>query len=119
MSKITDLEKQLQELRYSEAETKRKQRQEALECFRELQGIDVYTSDDYCGLGVGDIHFYYGYEVEENEEWGFTVSKQKKEIFRLPKSKLWPEEGEEPYCYLLAGIGHYIKFLGQPKDDNH
>ncbi len=97
--------------------------------FEKLYDIQVYTSDDYCGLSVGNISFYYGYEVSfcpikshkteddcyekdcDKREWCFTAEKDGKEILKMPQSKIHPREDEEPFWYLVAGIGHYLKNL--------
>ena len=94
--------------------------------FEEDSGIYVFTSDDYCGLTIKkpNISFYYGYEETscpvkshrencedngcEKREWCFTVQVNDKEVMRIPTSKLHPDEGEEPFWYLVAGIGQYL-----------
>lgn len=95
--------------------------------FIKRTGIDVYTSDDYCGLEANGVSFYYGYEVTmcpvnshknsddcyekncEKREWCFVATEKDKEVMKLTKSQLHPEEEEEPFWYLIAGIGHYLK----------
>ena len=87
--------------------------QELEKHFLEAVGIDAYTSDDYCGLRTKNLTFYYGYEVvDENEEWCFEARDDRKSpLLTIPTSKLSPKQGEEPYYYLLMGIGQYFNNL--------
>jgi hypothetical protein len=50
--------------------------------------MSYYESSDYCGCTLGGISFYYGYEEEEDGEWCFTATKDKKEIVRYKASKI-------------------------------
>ena len=88
-------------------------------------GIEVYTSDDYCGLELKGISFYYGYEETdcpkhsnkeeceekdcEEREWCFVAKNNGKVVTRMRRSEIHPEENEEPFWYLVAGIGHYLR----------
>ena len=92
--------------------------------------LDVYYSDDYAGLELDDIQFYFGYEETkckkhknncgcEDSEWAFTVIKGKRQklLMKLSQSEIdekisyqSPKDFvDEPYGYLLAGIGIYLK----------
>lgn len=80
--------------------------------------MDVYTSDDYCGLESGKYKFYFGYEETfceehgtescDDSEWAFTAQVDDKEVMRIPKSKLHPTKDEVPFWYLVAGIGMFL-----------
>lgn len=109
MSDIHELERQLQQAKLKELAKKHEEKRTAIDKFTEETGIDVYTSDDYAGLSLGNLHFYYGYEVTEDDEWCFTVTKGDRELFKMPMSKLHPEKDEVPFWYLVAGIGHYLR----------
>lgn len=126
MSEIEELEAKLRAKKMEKAETERIKALEKKEQFRKDSNIDVYTSDDYCGMSDGKHSFYYGYEVTdcpvkshtkeelceaydcEKREWCFTADVGGKEIMKLRKSQLWTDE-EEPFFYLLSGIAHYLK----------
>ena len=92
--------------------------------------IAVYYSDDYAGLELDGISFYFGYEETkckrhkrncecEDNEWAFTVTKDKKIIMKLSQSELIkfisyqsPKDfDDEPYGFLLAGIGIYLNVV--------
>lgn len=127
------MEKTPMELRAEAARIEREQhekerimKRQKKQDFIKKTGIDVYTSDDYCGLEAKGISFYYGYEVTacpvnshkdeddcyekdcDKREWCFVATENGVEVMKLTKSELHPEEGEEPFWYLIAGIGHYL-----------
>ena len=93
--------------------------------YRKNTKTDVYCSDDYAGLEAGKYSFYFGYEMTicpvkshkedcedngcEKREWCFVASINKKEVMRIPASKLYPKKQEEPMFFLLAGIGIFLK----------
>lgn len=87
--------------------------------------VEVYGSDDYCGMVTGERAFYYGYErtscpnhgTEECEcderEWCFTAREDGKEVARYTTSELEAsasrqERYREVDAYLLLGIGKYL-----------
>jgi hypothetical protein len=130
---IQELENELSRRKFEEYQAKYADTQKKKNDFRKTRGIDVYTSDDYCGMSNGTYDFYYGYEVTEcpvkshkldddcyeedcdKREWCFTASVNGTEFMRLPTSQLWGEEGEEPFFYLLGGIA---QFLGSTQADS-
>ena len=76
--------------------------------------LEMYASGDYAGLAVGDLHFYYGYEVTdpETDDWCFTVKRKDKEIFRATETELTDAVDRslnEMQDYLLVGIGLWMK----------
>lgn len=119
------LEDQARRLRLEANEEKRMLELKKKEEFNQKNKMDVYTSDDYCGLEAGRYSFYYGYEVTvcpvknhkencedngcEKREWAFEAKVGGKRVMLLSKSQVHPEEGEEPFWYLVAGIGHFLK----------
>lgn len=128
MSKtIQELENELRVKKLQEYESKRRAELATLDSFREEHDINIYTSDDYCGMSVGNFSFYYGYEVTEcpvkshtkeelceayncdKREWCFTADVDGKEVMRLRASQLWGKEGEEPFFYLLGGIAQFLR----------
>lgn len=127
LQKAQELEREAQDLRRDAMEEKRRVELKAKEEFREKNNIDVYASDDYCGLEAGKYKFYYGYEETvcpkhgkkdcsnqwdcEKAEWAFTAEVDGKEVLRLPQSQIYPEKGEEPLWYLVAGIGHFLNSI--------
>lgn len=123
---IQELKDELRIKEMQEYERQRKAKLEKEENFRKENGVDVYTSDDYCGMSNGTCSFYYGYEVTacpkhkgkehcwrdedcELREWCFTADVDNKEVMRLRTSQLWGEDGEEPFFYLLGGIARFLK----------
>lgn len=109
MSKIQELEDELRRLKMEEHQRKYQASLKKEDEFRKEKGLDVYTSDDYCGMSSGRYSFYYGYEITKNGQWCFTADVDGKEVMRLKRSELWPEDGEEPFWYLLAGIAQFLK----------
>ena len=125
MKTIQELENELAQRRRDESEAKRREEYKKEEIFRKAEKIDVYTSDDYCGMTNGKYDFYYGYEVTEcaikshrkncedngceKREWCFTASVDNKEVMKIRKSLLWHDSGDEPFFYLLAGIARFIR----------
>ncbi len=113
------IEQQQREKKQSELRKKR-------DDFEQKHNMRIYTSDDYCGLELKKVTFYYGYEEAlcpfhklkdcecDEKEWCFVVKEKGKETTRIPKSKLHPEADEEPFWYLVAGIGHW---LGSKNDE--
>lgn len=74
--------------------------------------IDTFINDDYTALdvkidGKRALEFYFGYEVEEDDEWCFTASENGKEVMRIKASEL-SSNNEEIVRYLLIGIGKYL-----------
>ncbi|NQT91462.1 MAG: hypothetical protein HQ559_01780 [Lentisphaerae bacterium] len=91
--------------------------------------IDVILNDDYAVLHVGDLRFYYGYEVTtagergfdlddaEDAEWCFQVTRGKKVLMTIPCNELAAaDETGEPAEMLLIGIGMWI-VAQQKKED--
>lgn len=90
------------------------------DAFEKEHSMRVYASDDYCGLELKEITFYYGYEETlcphhnkkdcdcNEKEWCFVAKEKGKETMRLSVSNLHPQVGEEPLWYLVAGIGHWL-----------
>ena len=131
-----ELERKAQELRRDAYEVKRQEELKKEEEFRTKEKLDVYTSDDYCGLTTGDYSFYYRYEItvcpvkshrkncEDNgcgkREWAFEAKIKGKTVMTMGKSEVHPEEREEPFWYLVAGIGHFLKreAISTPKKVN-
>lgn len=126
LKEAQELERKASQLRmeaHAEAHQKKVAKEQK---FREDNDLDVYTSDDYCGLSASKYSFYYGYEVTvcpkhgknsdcegehdcEKNEWAFEATVNGKVVMTMPTSKLHPKEGEDPFWYLIAGIGHFIK----------
>jgi hypothetical protein len=72
--------------------------------------MNYYESDDYCGCTLGDISFYYGYEVEEDEEWCFTATKNNKEIVRYKCTEITSRRSMFDMTEnLIAGISKMFK----------
>jgi len=91
----------------------------------------VYGSDDYYGLDIKGVSFYCGYEEtfckkhgvnphceDEHEcdkvEWCFVVRKGKKEVMRIPISKIENHRGigdntAPIWVSLFGGIGLYLE----------
>jgi len=123
---LNEIQIKLQNLQREELSQERKDKIKTRDDFESKTNIKVYTSDDYCGLELDGVSFYYGYEATEcpikshkteqdcdylccdKREWCFTVNIKDKEMMKIPTSKLHPERGEEPFWYLVAGIGHYL-----------
>lgn len=123
---LTTKEEELREAKWRDYQAK-----EASQLSREIdfyneKGIDVYTSDDYCGMSVGKYVFYFGYEETicpkhktntercndtdcELGEWAFTATVDNKEVLRVPQSQLHPKQYEEPFFHLLTGIAMFLK----------
>lgn len=83
-----------------------------------MKGIRIYSSGDYAGIDVDDLHFYYGYEVTEDtddeygtEEWCFQVKDKEKVVFKKTTTQLAEVDTdiEYPVEYLLAGIALWIR----------
>lgn len=95
--------------------------------------MNAYTNDDYAGLDMGDIKFYYGYEethcnthgadsgaCEEDgcdeQEWCFVArGKGGKILLKATRSELDPT-GEHEYNMtnmLLLGMGRFIKEISK------
>ena len=124
LQEAQELENKVKQLRMEAHAEKRRLEFKKEEEFRKESKLDVYTSDDYCGLEVGDYSFYYGYEVTvcpvkshnkncedngcEKREWAFEAKVKDKSVLVLATSELHPKEGEEPFWYLVAGIGHFL-----------
>lgn len=88
--------------------------------------VRLYGSDDYAGLTTPKFAFYFGYERTlcshgkdadcecDNKDWCFTATVGGVEIERYSRTEL--DKGtdgrlywDEPYGYLLAGIGRFLK----------
>lgn len=109
MSSLKDLEDEVRRLKLAEHEKKRQVALKKEREWREENKMDVYTSDDYCGLRSGKFSFYFGYEVTKGGEWCFTADIDDKQVMKLKQSEVHPKTGEEPFWYLVAGIGHFLK----------
>ena len=131
LQEAQELENKARELRFQAMEEKRKAERKAEEEFKGKHKMDVYTSDDYCGMESGRYEFYYGYEETwcpkhkaecpddyecDLSEWAFTAKVDGIEEMRLPKSKLHPVKGEVPFWYLIAGIGHFLMLEQHSKE---
>lgn len=74
---------------------------------------ETYKNDDYAGLEIGNLKFYYGYEVvDKQEDWCFQVKSAGEVLYTVPRRKIEKSvEGrfDEPIDYLMAGIGLWLK----------
>ena len=60
---INKLERELQELKIKKYEQQQREAREREQEFKKKNAwLDIYGSDDYCGCGIGEYSFYYGYE---------------------------------------------------------
>jgi len=124
---INELEKKLQKMKWDKYEEDRKALESKKDKFSKENEIDIYGSDDYCGMSVGRFSFYYGYEstkctkhpkkdkdwCEEHDcDWRercFTAEIDDKEVMCLPTSELRGDGSEDIFYYLLSGIGQFIQ----------
>lgn len=123
--KAEGLKREASRLEQEAHEEERLERLGTEQNYRRTRKIDVYVSDDYAGLDAGDFSFYFGYEQTacpkhkteeacervdcEKREDCFVASISNKEVLRIPRSKLYPKEDEEPLFYVLAGIGIFLQ----------
>lgn len=91
----------------------------------------MYANDDYAGMSIGKLEFYYGYEVTkclkhpkkdeewcdehdcENREWCLAVTCGDKTIWIISKSELEKKNPDDtlhnPITYLVTGIETYFR----------
>jgi len=91
----------------------------------------MYCSDDYAGMTIGPLEFYYGYEVSkcldhpdksdeycdqvscDGREWCFEVSLDDRTIWLVSMSeleKMNPDNGlYSPLEFLVAGVETYFR----------
>lgn len=123
---VDELREELRQAEMAELQKKQAVAREKEKAFKEATKIDVYTSDDYCGMSNGMYSFYFGYEETEcpvkshykeelceahdceKREWCFTASIGSKEVMRLRQSQCSAVESEEPFFYLLGGIAQFL-----------
>lgn len=123
LSKAVEYEQKAQALRIEIAEEERREKSRKEDALVKKTKVHAYCSSDYAGLEVGRLKFYFGYEelickkhknIDDCEdcdkaEWAFVAYDGKKELMRIPESKLGVDvtvsEG------LVLGIGHYIRSL--------
>jgi hypothetical protein len=110
--KLTEAYKLEQKAEQLRNEARQEQRQKEVREERAFMdsGLRISVASDYASLTVDDLGFYFGYEEEVDGEWAFIASDNGKEVLRLAKSKVHPRKGETPEYYLLAGVGHYLRF---------
>lgn len=120
MNEIQQLENKLKDLRMEEWRKKQADQATRKSNFLAKNKHDVYHASDYAGMSSSGVSFYYGYESTsckkhgneycdcDESEWCFTATHDSAEVMRIPKSKLWYENGEEPMFYLLCGIAIYM-----------
>jgi hypothetical protein len=128
LKEAQELEQKAKEIRYALAEQKRREEIQREDEFEKTMKINAYRASDYAGLVTPEYSFYFGYEETacpvkshrkncedygcEKREWCFTADKNGKEVMRLRKSELFPnDEGSDMYFYLVMGIGHFLKSL--------
>ena len=71
--------------------------------------MNIGISDDYASLDAGDYHFYYGYEVtDDDDNWMFEIRKHGKVIFLRKPEDLGCKKFDDTAEVLLAGIGKFI-----------
>lgn len=75
--------------------------------------VKQYYSDDYAGLESGNLKFYYGYEVvDENDNWCFQVRESGEVIFKISRPEIEKSlKYSQLYTcndYLIAGIGMWL-----------
>jgi hypothetical protein len=78
----------------------------------------TYIAGDNAGLDAGKYQFYFGYEETvcndhspedcENCEWAFVAKLYRRELMRIPQSKLGVPDGADMSEYLLAGLAKCI-----------
>lgn len=91
----------------------------------------MYCNDDYAGMTIGPLEFYYGYEVTKcathptksqqycedmdccDREWCFAVSKGDDNLYTLSESELKKKNPDDnlysPIKCLVAGVETYFK----------
>jgi hypothetical protein len=110
---IPQLRAALSRKEQQERDWKRRQSIANAERFTERTKVNVYSSDDYCGMSNGTFSFYYGYEeTDENEEWCFVAKEHGVEVFRLPAPELWHDGSDNMLTHLVAGIGQWLQTRG-------
>lgn len=74
--------------------------------------ISAYSASDYTGMTGGDWSFYYGYEVQDdNEEWCFTAKNAARGMFiSHSASELTSNKNQHCKCQemLLLGIAKML-----------
>lgn len=70
---------------------------------------DFSIASDYATCSGGGTEFYFGYERSVGDEWAFTVTVNKVEVYRLPQSALGVCDGSGMGKFLLAGISIWLQ----------
>ena len=96
------------------------------ENFEKKKLITCYGSDDYCGCSVGELSFYFGYEVTmcpvkshktdddcyekdcDKREWCLQVMKGDEEILKIPESEFCHPDADCIERKLICGIMYYL-----------
>ena len=75
--------------------------------------IELSVSSDYATIEIGEIVFYYGYEVTEEEVWCFIAKKKDKVLFVINRMDIFKnsnlKKDSSPEMFLLVGIGLYYE----------
>jgi len=132
-TQIRELEAKRQKLADDRRRAEAMSAREKKESWAKTEGIDTYTSDDYCGLdfgtnGVGQkTEFYYGYEHRycpehgfndkecrdagdcEYTQWSFYAKVNNKIVMEKAEQELGECQTDEPFEFLLRGIAMYIR----------
>lgn len=125
----------LKSLNYNLSNLRHEKRIAEREEYEFKNNLSVYGSDDYVGCNVGNLQFYFGYEVTkcpikshkteedcydkgcDRREWMFQVTENDKVIFEMLDSELTYPESDYIERKLILGMGHYIKSINKTKSE--
>lgn len=117
-----EIERKLRDIRRQEADARERAERERESKLKAAGAPRPFVNDDYIGLDVGDLSFYYGYEVTTcphkadadyhscevddcDPEWCFQLKRNKQVIVTIPTSQLNARDKFSVTENLLSAIG--------------
>lgn len=76
----------------------------------------ISLTDDYAVMYAAGLRFYYGYEVQDQGLWCFSVTQDDDEIFRLSFEQLKCRDMFETAECLLQGIAMWMEHAKRMAD---
>jgi len=119
---VWEIQNYLEKRKMDDYQSKRKAERILKENFQNTNSFEYYLASDYIGMRVGNLEFYYGYEMiiqgDYGAEWCFVAKEDGVEELRIPQSSLWYIKDAVLELYLMSGIAQYMKYKGLVRETN-
>lgn len=112
---IEELRTEVRNRERQHAERRRREVQTKKQAIKEATGANAFWSSDYAGADIGELRFYYGYEVTTgDDEWCFEVSRGDETLFTKP----WYELSVDKFDVMINLLMGLMVWIGDQDEDS-